>query len=151
MTERLYVNAYAVTRHYGGPEEGGWWYNAGQPLASVPIRAKRVPGCSPICGQCRDAADGHERNGQKVEFCRELPEDFDHLSDDDAARVYEQAPVAHHLVPAESPDATIAKLAEEFSDEAEGDIYSVCGGVEVSVCVEDHTAALWPSRRPRYE
>lgn len=22
-----YITAYAVTRHYGGPEEGGWWYN----------------------------------------------------------------------------------------------------------------------------
>ena len=32
-----YVNAYEVTRHYGGPEEGGWWYNTGQPLASVPL------------------------------------------------------------------------------------------------------------------
>jgi len=33
----LYVNLYRVTRHYGGPEEGGWWYDAGEPLASVPI------------------------------------------------------------------------------------------------------------------
>jgi hypothetical protein len=32
-----YVNAYIVTRHYGGPEEGGWWFNAGEPLASVPV------------------------------------------------------------------------------------------------------------------
>lgn len=31
-----YVNAYSVTRHYGGPEEGGWWYDVGRPLASVP-------------------------------------------------------------------------------------------------------------------
>jgi hypothetical protein len=22
-----FITAYAVTRHYGGPEEGGWWYN----------------------------------------------------------------------------------------------------------------------------
>lgn len=22
-----YVNVYKVTRVYGGPEEGGWWYN----------------------------------------------------------------------------------------------------------------------------
>ena len=32
-----YINVYRVTRHYGGPEEGGWWYDAGAPLASVPI------------------------------------------------------------------------------------------------------------------
>ena len=31
MQQRLmYVNAYEVTRHYGGPEEGGWWYNRGE-------------------------------------------------------------------------------------------------------------------------
>ena len=32
----IYVNAYAVSRRYGGPEEGGWWYDAGRPVASVP-------------------------------------------------------------------------------------------------------------------
>ena len=32
-----YVNAYAVTRNYGGPEEGGWWYDQDTPLASVPV------------------------------------------------------------------------------------------------------------------
>jgi hypothetical protein len=32
----LFVNAYAVTRHYGGREEGGWWFDAGSPLASIP-------------------------------------------------------------------------------------------------------------------
>ena len=36
----LWVNAYVVTRHYGGPEEGGWWYDAGEPLASVPVRSR---------------------------------------------------------------------------------------------------------------
>ena len=23
-----FLNVYEVTREYGGPEEGGWWYNA---------------------------------------------------------------------------------------------------------------------------
>lgn len=23
----MYVSVYSVTRHYGGPEEGGWWYD----------------------------------------------------------------------------------------------------------------------------
>lgn len=31
-----YVNAYIVSRHCGGSEEGGWWYDAGHPIASVP-------------------------------------------------------------------------------------------------------------------
>ena len=25
-----YVNVYEVSKCYGGPEEGGWWYNAGE-------------------------------------------------------------------------------------------------------------------------
>ena len=37
--EIIYVNAYSVCRCYGGPEEGGWYYDEGQPLASVPLRA----------------------------------------------------------------------------------------------------------------
>lgn len=32
-----YVNAYELTLAYGGPEEGGWWYDIGEPLASVPV------------------------------------------------------------------------------------------------------------------
>lgn len=35
----VYVNAYSVGRCYGGPEEGGWWFDAGTPLASVPVSA----------------------------------------------------------------------------------------------------------------
>jgi len=27
------VNVYAVTRRYGGPEEGGWWWNCYEPVA----------------------------------------------------------------------------------------------------------------------
>ena len=31
----VYVNTYTVERVYGGPEEGGWWYDAGSPVESV--------------------------------------------------------------------------------------------------------------------
>jgi hypothetical protein len=37
----VYVNCYLVDRLYGGPEEGGWWYDSGAPLASVPVKAKK--------------------------------------------------------------------------------------------------------------
>lgn len=36
----VYINAYAVSRHYGGREEGGWYYDAGEALASVPVLKK---------------------------------------------------------------------------------------------------------------
>lgn len=34
IPEVLYVNVYAVSRPYGGPEEGGWYYDQGEALAS---------------------------------------------------------------------------------------------------------------------
>jgi hypothetical protein len=36
--ELRFVNAYAVDRCFGGHEEGGWWYDSGEPLASIPAR-----------------------------------------------------------------------------------------------------------------
>ncbi|UCC74155.1 MAG: hypothetical protein JSV86_06230 [Gemmatimonadota bacterium] len=31
-----YVNVYLVDQAYGGPEEGGWWYDWGVPHVSIP-------------------------------------------------------------------------------------------------------------------
>jgi hypothetical protein len=35
-----YVNVYELDRHYGGPEEGGWWYDSGDPVAAIPFRTR---------------------------------------------------------------------------------------------------------------
>ena len=32
-----FVNVYFVDRHYGGPEEGGWWYNTGRAIKSIQV------------------------------------------------------------------------------------------------------------------
>ena len=32
-----FVTAYEVTRHYGGPEEGGWWWNANDLIKTVTV------------------------------------------------------------------------------------------------------------------
>ena len=37
----FYVNAYEIDKLWGGPEEGGWWYDAGYPVASVPFGTLR--------------------------------------------------------------------------------------------------------------
>jgi len=34
---QTFLNLYGVSRSYGGPEEGGWYFNTGEPLLSVPI------------------------------------------------------------------------------------------------------------------
>jgi hypothetical protein len=33
----VYLNTYEVWQAYGGPEEGGWWYDCGSPVQSVLI------------------------------------------------------------------------------------------------------------------
>lgn len=33
----VYLNTYEVWQAYGGPEEGGWWFDCGQPVQSVLI------------------------------------------------------------------------------------------------------------------
>jgi hypothetical protein len=37
-TGALWVNVHTVTRHYGGPEEGGWWYDDQHPVTAVPVK-----------------------------------------------------------------------------------------------------------------
>jgi len=32
-----FVSVYAETRHYGGPEEGGWWYNVMEHITWLPM------------------------------------------------------------------------------------------------------------------
>jgi hypothetical protein len=35
-----YINVYEVDRQYGGPEEGGWYYNVGTPVAAIPCNTE---------------------------------------------------------------------------------------------------------------
>ena len=37
---RKYVNIYLVDKAYGGPEEGGWWYDYGVAVGSLPFTDK---------------------------------------------------------------------------------------------------------------
>lgn len=37
----MYVNVYEITREYGGPEEGGWWYTCYTPVTAKRARKKR--------------------------------------------------------------------------------------------------------------
>jgi hypothetical protein len=34
---RRFINIYTLDRHYGGPEEGGWYYDSGEPVASLEV------------------------------------------------------------------------------------------------------------------
>ena len=37
-----YATAYEVTRHFGGPEEGGWWYNWHEVIESIPAEEEHA-------------------------------------------------------------------------------------------------------------
>jgi hypothetical protein len=45
---RVYVNIYRVDRCYGGPEEGGWWYDMWRLEDSLCIRHKDLKELIPI-------------------------------------------------------------------------------------------------------
>ncbi len=42
VTPLLYVNVYLYDRAYGGPEEGGWWYDTYDPVPEECVLAKSV-------------------------------------------------------------------------------------------------------------
>jgi len=85
------VNVYYVTRHFGGPEEGGWWFNLSLPVAHA-----------------------------------------DKLTDEEAAELQD----------------TFEKLYRSHED---GDIYSVNGGIEVYVSIEEEPFESATKEKPRYE
>ena len=131
----LYVNAYEVTRHYGGREEGGWWYNHSEPIASIPIRAVSTAGHGNYCHQCFMARQNA----------------VDSVDSEDNAKTYKMCKWGFELAPAnqEQLDMFVKHLEDLYADVKEGDIYSVLGGTDVHVCVEDHPGERTP--RPHYE
>jgi hypothetical protein len=172
--EKLYVNVYAVTRHYGGPEEQGWWYNRGQVLASSPVPAKSDIGHKRgICNQC----DAARNKGLPSEMCHDEPSDEfvesavqdiislteqrqEPVNEEEIREKYlssnlykEQCKPVTHLLPLDEKELSdmVERMHKCFDDEKEGDIYSVLGGVDIQINVDEHPAANWPATRPHYE
>ena len=93
--EIKFINAYAVSRNWGGHEEGGWWYDSGEPLASVPVKG-----------------DATEEEIEKEK----------------------------------------ARLEELIGWDNRGQRrYSVNGGDDFEIYVEEHAAKAFPEVRPHYE
>lgn len=49
----LYVNVYDITRCFGGPEEGGWWYDAGECIEIHRVAATSKEECVAIAAALR--------------------------------------------------------------------------------------------------
>ena len=43
MEGMIFVSAYVITREYGGPEEGGWWWNRWALIQTIPCERKDAP------------------------------------------------------------------------------------------------------------
>jgi hypothetical protein len=116
----MYMNAYEVTRVCGGPAEGGDWYNHYSPLASIPIKAISHEGHDESCGRCNDHRMMMYKPGtdELVSFCR----------------------FSFHLKPdSENTVNMMRQYLEDIFDNIKcGNIYSVCGGAELHVILEDH-------------
>lgn len=37
LVQATFVNVYAIERRFGGREEGGWWFDTGEPVLSVAV------------------------------------------------------------------------------------------------------------------
>jgi len=99
MPEIRYVNAYVVSRRYGGPEEGGWYYDCGTFLDGVPFRPD---------------IEGSEEAAKKL-----------------LKEVWE---------PAYPPDPRNRQGR-----------YSVNGGDDLELYVDDERGSNFPTERPHYE
>ena len=86
-----FINVYSVSRHYGGAEEGGWWYNWYHTVKMIPVRNNKA--------------------------------------------------LTMRLV----------KLLKKYSRHAQGDIYSVLGGDEIIVRLEQFPGESQSTERPHYE
>jgi len=56
--KKMNVTMYSITRTYGGPEEGGWYYDRWDVLGSIPVASKSwkntreaISGLSACCGE----------------------------------------------------------------------------------------------------
>lgn len=58
-----YVTLYKTDRAYGGPEEGGWWYECGEVVRSFPVatlrRAERILSFVQKIADCRNKDGGN--------------------------------------------------------------------------------------------
>lgn len=59
-----YLNGWTVTREYGGHEEGGWYYNAGVPVAVIPVNVV-----------CKPTELPEDVLGEQIEGLKKLLED----------------------------------------------------------------------------
>lgn len=122
---QLYVNVYSVGKAYGGPEEGGWYFNTGTPVTSIKVELTEA--------EWEAARDLFEF------FFGDDPDEWDHDKWSEYLRMVERQ--------------RAEKLREELEAiyPRSGKASSVLGGLDYDVVFEDHFARAYPESRPYYE
>jgi hypothetical protein len=65
----LYVNVYIYDKAYGGPEEGGWWFNTFEPVSSVRVYGKRKIETELLKAENFCNTENEERNSDVESVC----------------------------------------------------------------------------------
>lgn len=126
-----YINEYAVTLCYGGPEEGGWWFPQWEQLNSVRIRGRL---------NSREAATQLNRYRVTHGF---------HSSRSKAYQTrHDRGGVVRHGA-THFTDEAPQESAERFWSSL--GVASSSIGAERMVTIESHPAQNHPVRRPVYE
>lgn len=125
MSDRLYVNIYDHGRAYGGPEEGGWWFDVGTPIGSIPI----------------ELTDEERKSIHSVAIATH-GEDLPNVDPELYAKHFE-----NYL----NQRAQAICLEYEKRYPRTGNASSVLGGEDHLVCIERHFARAYPQEKPHYE
>jgi len=139
----LYLNAYAVVPAYGGAEEGGWWYDSGIPIASIPIPTQREPGKTYYMQDGKPIIQG-------CQYCEGTGKVEGEPEEDDLIYDLNYTPLIPCSNCGEIPDnpETVQHQVEylklHLADEMER-------REELIIALENHFAEHFPKERPTYE
>lgn len=150
----LYVNVYLVTQLYGGPEEGGWYFDSGEPLGSIPIQTKLenkdyyVSSETEGCGSKKTITKTtiHLRECSGCKGTGEVEEESEERDDKGEPYVYTARCKSCGEIP-EDLEAT-AKIMTDMHKMFEGDVGRY---QHIQVMLQDHFATFYPERKPHYE
>lgn len=173
----IYLNTYETWESYGGPEEGGWWFECGTPVQSIKISEENL---EHLQEQRDQKQDNYRFRWMKMcEFYREEPEGEkkDKLSKiienlEDAinktwkeGRLPELNRMANEINKAFTEEREITVKCKETGgyqfvvsspdplgmDDEDPTPSAYYGDQKYKTEVESHFAEFFPQEKPRYE
>jgi hypothetical protein len=140
----LYVNVYLVSQVWFSPAEGGCYYDAGEPIASIPIKTEYQKGRDYYLSD----QDVHLRDCYSCHGTGEVDQEAEDWQLQVGEEPYTYKVVCQYCgkIPAdvEATDKLMSEMEEMFKDEP--------GRYQhIRVSLEDHFAQPYPDRVPHYE